>query len=90
MKVYLIETGQCCQCGTILRAYTKLSDCLAEFEHLQDVEKRKAWITVTYGLNEYDKTPGVIFGFWAGPTDGNTHANGWRVRELEVLEHPLY
>ena len=63
MKVYLIETGQCCQCGTILRAYTKLSDCLAEYEHLQDVEKRKTWITVTYGLNEYDKTPGCIFGF---------------------------
>lgn len=90
MKIYLIETGQCCQHGTIVNAYKRLADCLTDFEHLQEVEERKAYNTVTYGLNEYDKTPGCICGFWSGPTTGNTNAAGWRVREVEVLENSLY
>lgn len=90
MKIYLIETGQFCQGGRILYAYTKLADCLTDFEHIQDQEERCAWKTVTFGLNEYDKTPGCICGFWSGPTGGNTTAEGWRVRELEVFEAPLW
>lgn len=84
MKIYLLEKGFCSQSGEILDAFTKLSECLDEFERLQDVEERKAYTRVTAGLNEFDNTPGVICGFWAGPESGNTHANGWRVREIEA------
>lgn len=86
MKIYLIETGQCCQHGTIVDAYKRLADCLTDFMHLQEVEERKAYNTVTFALDEYDKTPGCICGFWSGPTTGNTNAAGWRVREVEVRE----
>lgn len=84
MKIYLLETGFCRQDGELIDAFTKLDDALAEFEHRKDVEARKAYNTVTVGINEYDKTPGVICGFWSGPERGNHCAHGWRVREIEA------
>lgn len=90
MKVYLLEHGQFRQGGEVLGIYQKLSDCLTDYDHYQDVEERKAYNTITYGLDEYDKTPGCIFGFWSGPSGGNTHFLGWRVREIDLLEKPWY
>lgn len=84
MKIYLLETGHFRQDGEIVDAFTKLSDALAEFEHWKDVKKREAYTVVNDGVSEFDNTPGVICGFWAGPERGNICANGWRVREIEA------
>ncbi len=84
MEIFIIEKGFCRQDGEIVAAFLKLSDAIDEFVRIRDVEEARPGNAVERGVNEYDKTPDVIFGFWSGPVPGNTHAHGWRLRGIEA------
>lgn len=80
MKVYIIESGNCCQHGHIFRAYFSLKNAILDLQILAD-NKRKEGYIVTPGLGDDDNEGMTICGFWAGPEKGNRTAEGWRITE---------
>ena len=84
MYVYVIEKGSSIgtQKGTIYNIFTNEEKARKEMARLRSERANRVGDVVTDGVDEWDKEPGILDGFWYGPAQGNRTASGYRLQKV--------